>query len=79
VKLTATDGKGGSSEQTFKVTTKDGRWVIDSYISGATLFFDANKNGIKDPNEPSTTTDSISPSRLSTKTKTEKSTQQKAI
>jgi hypothetical protein len=57
VKLTATDGKGGSSEQTFKVTTKDGRWVIDSYISGATLFFDANKNGIKDPNEPSTTTD----------------------
>ncbi|MEG4503927.1 S8 family serine peptidase, partial [Microcoleus sp. F6_B4] len=32
--------------------------VIDGYISGATLFLDANKNGVKDTNEPSTTTDS---------------------
>jgi Ca2+-binding RTX toxin-like protein len=32
-------------------------WVIDGYISGATIFLDANKNGIKDSNEPSTTTD----------------------
>ena len=32
--------------------------VIDGYISGATLFLDANKNGILDTNEPSTTTDS---------------------
>jgi len=31
--------------------------VIDGYISGATIFLDANKNGIKDSNEPSTTTD----------------------
>ncbi|NJR25623.1 MAG: hypothetical protein HC786_27535 [Richelia sp. CSU_2_1] len=32
--------------------------AIDGYISGATVFLDANKNGIKDTNEPSTTTDS---------------------
>ncbi|MGL5060072.1 MAG: calcium-binding protein, partial [Microcoleus sp.] len=32
--------------------------VVDGYISGATVFLDANKNGIKDTNEPSTTTDS---------------------
>ncbi|TAE95719.1 MAG: DUF4347 domain-containing protein [Oscillatoriales cyanobacterium] len=57
-KLIATDSYGASSEQTFKVTTKEGRWVIDGYISGATVFLDANKNGIKDTNEPSTTTDS---------------------
>ncbi|NJL67061.1 MAG: hypothetical protein HC894_10265, partial [Microcoleus sp. SM1_3_4] len=56
-KLIATDSYGASSEQTFTVTTKDGRWVIDGYISGATVFLDANKNGIKDSNEPSTTTD----------------------
>ncbi|WP_293348413.1 MULTISPECIES: DUF4347 domain-containing protein [unclassified Microcoleus] len=31
--------------------------VIDGYIDGANLFLDANKNGIKDTNEPSTTTD----------------------
>ncbi|WP_293348402.1 MULTISPECIES: DUF4347 domain-containing protein [unclassified Microcoleus] len=58
VKLIATDSYGASSEQTFKVTTKDGRWVIDGYISGATVFLDANKNGIKDTNEPSTITNS---------------------
>ncbi len=32
--------------------------VIDGYIEGATLFLDANKNGVKDTNEPSTITDS---------------------
>ncbi|MEG4092051.1 FG-GAP-like repeat-containing protein, partial [Microcoleus sp. Pol12B4] len=57
VKLIATDNYGGRSEQTFTVTTKDGRWVIDGYISGATVFLDANKNSILDTNEPSTTTD----------------------
>ncbi|MEG4082532.1 FG-GAP-like repeat-containing protein, partial [Microcoleus sp. POL10_C6] len=35
-----------------------GGTVIDGYISGATVFLDANKNGILDTNEPSTTTDS---------------------
>ena len=32
--------------------------AIDGYISGATLFLDANKNGVLDAGEPSTTTDS---------------------
>ncbi|MEG4201841.1 FG-GAP-like repeat-containing protein [Microcoleus sp. Pol12A5] len=32
--------------------------VKDGYISGATVFLDANKNGVKDAGEPSTTTDS---------------------
>ena len=32
--------------------------VYDGYISGATIFLDANKNGIKDADEPSTTSDS---------------------
>ena len=32
--------------------------VIGGYISGATLFLDANKNGVLDVGEPSTTTDS---------------------
>ncbi|MEG5030101.1 FG-GAP-like repeat-containing protein [Microcoleus sp. AT8-B1] len=57
VKLIATDSYGASSEQTFTVTTKDGRWVIDGYIDGATVFLDANKNAVLDTNEPSTTTD----------------------
>ncbi|MEG5160494.1 FG-GAP-like repeat-containing protein [Microcoleus sp. AT3-A2] len=57
VKLIATDNYGGRSEQTFTVTTKNGRWVIDGYISGAIVFLDANKNSILDTNEPSTTTD----------------------
>jgi hypothetical protein len=34
-----------------------GGTVIDGYISGATLFLDANKNGVQDTNEPSTITD----------------------
>ena len=32
--------------------------LYDGYISGATVFLDANKNGIKDADEPSTTSDS---------------------
>ena len=32
-------------------------FVIDNYISGATVFFDVNQNGILDENEPNTTTD----------------------
>jgi hypothetical protein len=32
--------------------------ILDGYISGATVFLDANKNGVKDADEPSTTSDS---------------------
>jgi len=55
--LTATDPDGASASQIIHVVKRgDGR-VIDGYISGATVFLDANKNGIKDTNEPSTITD----------------------
>ncbi|MEG3839354.1 S8 family serine peptidase, partial [Microcoleus sp. herbarium14] len=57
VKLTATDPAGASSSQIFKITKYNGRWVIDNYIAGAKVFLDANKNGVLDANEPSTTTD----------------------
>jgi len=67
IKLTATDsvGQSASDDQagptwnpgmllTFSTTGV----VIDHYIAGATLFLDANKNGLLDTNEPSTITDS---------------------
>ncbi len=31
--------------------------AVDGYLAGARVFFDANRNGILDPDEPSTTTD----------------------
>jgi subtilisin family serine protease len=60
IKLTATDKAGAtvSDDKGMLVKFSSRGVVIDSYISGATLFLDANKNGIKDPNEPSTITDS---------------------
>jgi Ca2+-binding RTX toxin-like protein len=57
IKLTATDNSGESASDFIKlIVTKNGV-VIDSYIEGATIFFDANKNGVKDANEPFSTTD----------------------
>jgi hypothetical protein len=61
IKLTATDRPGETASDTIRLIMNDSNYegtVIDGYISGATLFLDANKNGIKDTNEPSTTTDS---------------------
>ncbi|NJS13118.1 MAG: hypothetical protein HC789_23475, partial [Microcoleus sp. CSU_2_2] len=63
IKLTATDRAGASASDNtgrFKgmlLTFSRHGVVIDGYINGANLFLDANKNGIKDSNEPSTTTD----------------------
>ncbi|WP_333340714.1 FG-GAP-like repeat-containing protein, partial [Microcoleus sp. D3_18_C1] len=67
IKLTATD-RAGLSVSDDETGPYEGKGmllqfsstgvVIDGYISGATLFLDANKNGILDTNEPSTTTDS---------------------
>jgi Ca2+-binding RTX toxin-like protein len=57
-KLTATDPSGASASQIIHVVNSGSGTVIDGYISGATVFLDANKNGVKDTNEPSTTTDS---------------------
>jgi hypothetical protein len=57
--LTATDraGLSASDNDGMLLTFSSTGLVIDGYISGATLFLDANKNGIKDTNEPSTITD----------------------
>jgi len=55
---------GESSSATVTIADGDpnnppfGGTVIDGYISGATLFLDANKNGVLDTNEPSTITNS---------------------
>jgi hypothetical protein len=55
--LSVSDDETGPYEGKGMLLTFSGV-VIDGYISGATLFLDANKNGVKDTNEPSTTTDS---------------------
>ncbi|MEG4815246.1 S8 family serine peptidase [Microcoleus sp. K5-D4] len=58
IKLTATDTAGASASDVIKLTLSEKGVVVDGYIADATLFFDANKNGVLDGNEPSTTTDS---------------------
>jgi hypothetical protein len=51
--LAACGGGGGSSP----VTSNTGGKVVDGYLSGATVFCDANKNGVSDAGEATTTTD----------------------
>ncbi|MEG4521442.1 DUF4347 domain-containing protein [Microcoleus sp. C2D2] len=61
IKVTATDNAGASVSDFFHLYRNAELFsgiAIDGYISGATVFLDANKNGILDTNEPSTTTDS---------------------
>ena len=47
-------GTGTSSSASSNVITG---LAVDGYIQGATVFLDANRNGVKDAEEPSTTTD----------------------
>jgi Ca2+-binding RTX toxin-like protein len=59
IKLTATDKAGASAsddDRGMLIEFSSRGVVIDGYIAGATVFFDANKNGILDANEPSATT-----------------------
>ncbi|MEG5187567.1 Calx-beta domain-containing protein, partial [Microcoleus sp. B4-C3] len=59
ITVTATDNAGATASDNFNLIRDSiGGLVIDGYISGATVFLDANKNGVLDANEPSTTTDS---------------------
>ncbi|MEG4166146.1 MULTISPECIES: S8 family serine peptidase, partial [unclassified Microcoleus] len=58
IKLTATDTSGATASDVILMKLSNFGAVIDGYISGATLFLDANKNGVLDAGEPSTTTDS---------------------
>ena len=57
VRLTATDCWGASHSQEFHIFDFGSGRVIDGYIAGARVFFDANKNGVLDSNEPSTISD----------------------
>ena len=58
IKLTATDRAGASASDRILLNVNSSGVVIDSYIAGATLFLDANKNSILDASEPFTTTGS---------------------
>jgi hypothetical protein len=58
IKLTATDTSGATASDVILMKLSKYGAVIDGYISGATLFLDANKNGVLDVGKPSTTTDS---------------------
>ncbi|WP_341735371.1 FG-GAP-like repeat-containing protein [Microcoleus sp. CAWBG640] len=58
MKITGTDSSGASVSEMIQFKSNAfGGFVIDDYIAGANVFFDANKNGIADPNEPKGTTD----------------------
>nr|WP_304941041.1 putative Ig domain-containing protein [Tychonema sp. LEGE 07203] len=57
IKLTVTDKAGATASDVILLRTRQAGVVIDGYIQGATIFFDANKNGVKDAGEPSATTD----------------------
>ncbi|MEG4797592.1 hypothetical protein QUA69_21155 [Microcoleus sp. LAD1_D1] len=57
LKVTGTDSSGASVSEIVRFKSYNfGGFVIDSYIAGSTIFLDANKNGILDPNEPSAIT-----------------------
>jgi hypothetical protein len=59
MKITGTDSFGASASEMIRFKSfAFGGFVIDGYIAGATVFLDANKNGILDANEPSATTTS---------------------
>ncbi|MBE9187176.1 DUF4347 domain-containing protein [Microcoleus sp. LEGE 07076] len=59
LKITGTDSSGASVSEIVRFNSNNFSgfgFVIDNYIAGATVFLDANKNGILDPNEPSAIT-----------------------
>ncbi|MCU0545457.1 MAG: S8 family serine peptidase, partial [Oscillatoriaceae cyanobacterium Prado104] len=57
LKVTGTDESGASTSEIIRFKSNAlGGFVIDGYIAGATVFFDANKNGVLDAGEPSATT-----------------------
>jgi Ca2+-binding RTX toxin-like protein len=56
ITVTATDGQE-SVDYSFRIFPNSSGFVIDNYIAGATVFFDADRDGIIDTDEPFTTTD----------------------
>ncbi|GAB4279156.1 MAG: hypothetical protein Fur0025_06170 [Oscillatoriaceae cyanobacterium] len=60
IEVMATDPEGATTSDVFAVWGNSQSGIaIDGYIAGATAFFDANKNGIQDGNEPSATTNDV--------------------
>ncbi len=60
ITVRATDGSGGFSETDFTIQVGDATQVaVDGYISGATVFADANGNGVRDTGEAFTSTDAF--------------------
>ncbi len=58
--LTAIDNDENQTTEQLTLTLEKSQfvgYVIDGYIAGATVFFDIDKDGILDENEPYTTTD----------------------
>ena len=56
IRVTAKDAAGASDIAFFDFYNQGLGSVIDGYIAGATVFLDANKNGVLDASEPSATT-----------------------
>ncbi|NEO57595.1 MAG: DUF4347 domain-containing protein [Okeania sp. SIO3B5] len=54
--VTATDPHGATATDQIHFYRRHDGIAIDNYIEGGTAFFDANKNGVLDDNEPSATT-----------------------
>lgn len=54
--VTACGGGSGGSGPLASANTLSGL-AVDGYLQGATVFLDANRNGVQDTGEPSTTTD----------------------
>ena len=61
VTVTATDTAGNTLDRAFTINVKDGfeATALDGYIAGATVFADANDNGVLDDGEVSATTDAF--------------------
>ncbi len=57
IKLKVTDKAGATASDVILLKVNKNGVVVDGYIAGATIFFDANKNGVKDASEPFATTD----------------------
>ena len=58
IKLTAKDNSGETASDIIPFIFSASGLVIDGYIADATVFLDANKNGVLDAGEPSAKTDS---------------------
>lgn len=57
IRVEAEDLSGAKASDVFVLVGNRNQGIlIDNYIAGGTVFFDANKNGVQDPNEPSTIT-----------------------